>query len=188
MGNYTIIAEAGMAMVNLLRRELVPQVVQNADAIGLASPADKGDLTVCIHLYDISESEEFRKSGMISAGLKSQKFPPSYLTLSYTITVFSASDVKFRSEEEQRIMGRVIQVLRDYPVLDPDMMEFVTGSPEGIRIEMRRMEVEEKLKIWNFPNLPNRLSLYYKLGPVPLESARTKEISRVRQMEFRAEE
>lgn len=188
MGSYTVIADAGNALVKLLRREMVPNIILNDDGIGLASPADKGDLTLCIHLYDISESEEYRMSGMISDGVDRQKFPPTYLTLSYLITAFSASDVKFRSEEEQRMLGKVIQVLRDYPMLDPDTMEFVTGSGrDGIRIEMKKIEMEEKLKVWTFPNLAQKLSLFYKMGPMPLESAKTKNVKRVRGVEFRTD-
>ena len=188
MGSYTIITDAGKALVQLLRREMVPEIIQNEDGIGLASPADKGDLTLCIHLYDMSESEDFRLSGMVSDGVDRQKFPPVYLTLSYLITAFSASDVKFRSEEEHRILGKVVQALRDYPVFDPETMEFgVGGGRDGIRMEMKKMETEEKLKVWTFPNLAHRLSLYYKLGPVPLESARTKGIQRVKGVEFRAD-
>lgn len=187
MGSYTVIAEAGDALVRLLRKELAPDILPNADAIGLATPADRGDLVVCIHLYDVSESEDFRMSGMVSDGVKRQKFPPVYLSLSYLITVFSASDVKFRAGEEHRILGKIIQVLRDYPILNPETMEFGTGR-EGVRIEMRKLETEEKLKIWNFPNLAARASLFYKIGPVPLESAKTKEIQRVSSVEFRVEE
>lgn len=188
MGSYTIIADAGNALVKLLRREMVPNIILNDDGIGLASPADKGDLTLCIHLYDVSESEEYRMSGMISDGVDRQKYPPTYLTLSYLITAFSASDVKFRSEEEQRILGKVIQALRDYPVLDSDTMEFVAGSGrDGIRMEIKKIEMEEKLKVWTFPNLAQKLSLFYKMGPLPLESAKTKDIKRVRGMEFRTE-
>ncbi len=188
MGSYTIITDAGKALVQLLRREMVPEIIQNEDGIGLASPADKGDLTLCIHLYDVSESEDFRMSGMVSDGVDRQKFPPAYLTLSYLITAFSASDVKFRSEEEHRILGKVIQVLRDFPGLNTETMEFTTGGGrDGIRMEMKKMELEEKLKVWTFPNLAYRLSLYYKLGPVPLESARTKDIRRVKDILFRTD-
>lgn len=184
MGSYTVISETGNALVRLLRRELVPEIIQNADSVGLASPADRGDLVLCIHLYDIRESEEIRVNGMLSDGVGRQKYPPVYLTLSYMITAFSASDVKFRAEEEQRIMGRVVQVLRDNSVLDPENMEFVSGR-DGIRIEMLKLETEEKLKLWNFPNQAAKMALYYKLGPLPLESSKTRDISRVTSIEFR---
>ena len=189
MGTYTVIAEAGSALVRLLRREMVPEIIPNGDAVGLATPADRGDLVLCIHLYDVSLSEEIRVSGMVSDGVSRQKYPPTHLTLSYLITAFSASDVKFRSEEEQRILGRVIQVLRDCPTLNPETMEFTAGgSRDGIRMEMQKLEAEEKSKIWSFPNLAPRLSLFYRLGPVPLESARTREIQRVRSLQFHTEE
>lgn len=189
MGSYTIITEAGNALVRLLRKELVPELILNADAIGLATPADKGDLVLCIHLYDVSESEEYRQTGMISDGINRQKYPPVYLTLSYMITVFSASDVKFRAEEEHRILGKVIQVLRDYPILNPETMEFMAGTGrDGMKIEMRKMELEEKQRLWNFPNLASKVSLFYKIGMVSLESAKTREIQRVGSIEFRSEE
>lgn len=189
MGGYNVISEAGNALVSLLRERLVPEIIKNKDAIGLATPAEHGDFVVCIHLYDVSESEEFRLSGMVSDGVKRQKYPPIHLTLSYMITVFSASDIKFRSEEEHKIIGRIIQVLRDESVLNLENMEFEAGvGKEGVRLEMRKMELEEKLKVWNFPNLANKLSLFYKLGPLPLDSARTKEIKRVRSIEFKVDE
>ncbi len=185
MGSYTMIADAGSAIVRLLRREMVPLIIPNEDAIGLASPAQRGDLSLCVHLYDISESEDFRISGMISEGVDRQRFPPIFLTLSYLITAFSASDVKFRSEEEQRILGKVVQTLRDYPVLNPRTLEFSSsGSPDGIHMALWRLESEQKQKIWNFSSLEPKLSLFYKLGPVPLESSRTKEIQRVHSVEF----
>lgn len=188
MGNYTIIAEAGNALVKLLRKELVPDIIPNSAGIGLASPADRGDMILCVHLYDVNESGTYRESGMIPDGADRQKFPPIYLTLSYLITAFSVSDVKFRSEEEQMILGRTAQVLRDYPILNLETMEFGTGSGEDrIRIEMIRTDMEEKTRAWNFPNLAPKLSLFYSLGPVALESAKTKSIRRVQEIEFRRE-
>ena len=41
MGNYEVIVEAGSALVKLLRRELVPDILPNGDSIGLVSPADR---------------------------------------------------------------------------------------------------------------------------------------------------
>ena len=185
MGNYTIIAEAGNALVRLLRRELVPDIIRNSAAIGLASPADRGDISLCVHLYDVSESEIYRISGMIPEGADSQRFPPVHLSLSYLITAFSSSDVKFRSEEEQRILGRVTQILRDHPVLDLDTMEFgMEGGEDRLRIEMLKADMEEKLKVWSFPDLYPRLSLFYRMDPLALESARTRNIKRVQEMEF----
>lgn len=186
MGNYTIIAEVGSALVQLLQKELVPDIVQSNSKIGLASPADRGDMVLCIHLYDVSESQNYRVSGMVSDGVDRQKFPPIHLMLSYMITAFSASDVKYRSLDEQRILGKVVQVLRDNPILNLDTMEFGTGGEgDKLRIEMIKPHAVEKTNIWSFPNLPAKLSLFYRMEPVALESARTKNIRRVQEIEFR---
>lgn len=186
MGDYTVIAEVGNALVRLLQMELVPDIISNNAGIGLASPADRGDMTLCIHLYDVSESQNYRVSGMISDGVDRQKFPPIHLMLSYMITAFSASDVKFRSQDEQRILGKVVQVLRDNPILNLETMEFGTGSEgDRIRIEMIKPYEEEKSNIWSFPNMPAKLSLFYRMEPVALESAKTKNIRRVQEIEFR---
>ena len=189
MSDYTIIAEAGNALVRMLRKELVPDLIRNGADIGLASPADRGDMTLCVHLYDVSESETYRESGMMSDGAERQKFPPIYLTLSYMITVFSTGDVKFRSEEEQRILGKVAQVLRDCPILNLDTMEFgMGGSGEKIRIEMLRTDFDEKARVWSFPNLAAKPSLFYRMDPVALDSAKTKNVKRVQEMEFQKDD
>lgn len=185
MSNFTVIEETGNAIVRLLRKELVPEIVSSSAGIGLASPADRGDLSLCVHLYDVSESEVYRVSGMIPDGADRQKYPPVHLTLSYLITAFSTSDVKYRSQEEQRILGRAAQALRDYPILNLDTMEFGTGGGEDqIRIEMTKLDADGKMKLWSFPNLPPRLSLFYHMGPVALDSEQTRNIRRVQEIEF----
>ena len=66
MGKSTSVAEVGTAIVKLLQRELIPDTLQNPDAIGLCSPTDRGDYIVGICLYDIRESEELRVNTMIA--------------------------------------------------------------------------------------------------------------------------
>ncbi len=75
---------------------------------------------VGIHLYDIRESEELRVNTMIARGTEELQYPPSYVNLYYMITVTSTGDIKFRSGEEHKILGRIIQILADHPCLDRD--------------------------------------------------------------------
>ena len=98
MGRSTSIADVGMSIVKLLRRELVPDTLQNPDAVGLCSPTDRGDYMVGIHLYDIRESEELRVNTMIARGTEELQYPPSYVNLYYMITVTSTGDIKFRKD------------------------------------------------------------------------------------------
>lgn len=187
MAGYTIISDVGNAIVKLLRDNMVPEVIPNADGIGLCSPSDKGDFVLGLYLYDVKESEEVFANGMRMLGQNQQKYPSKYLNLFYMLTAYSISDVKFRSSEEQRILGRAIQVLMDYSILDTKL---IGNSNEAdhypIKIEMLRLENEEKMKLWNMPNVPYKLSLYYKVSPIEIESTRIRTVHRVTEvnMEF----
>lgn len=177
---YTAIAEMGNSLVEILRTFMVPDTISNPDHIGLCSPADKGDLAVGIYLYDIRESEEIRGNSMIMSDPVRQRYPSSFLTLYYMITAYSNGDIKYRSEEEHKILGRIVQVLADHAVLEDKVQ--AGGSPDGetlATIEMQNLSLEDKMRIWNVPNTAYKTSLFYKIGPVEIESERTKDAHRV---------
>ena len=189
MGKYTSIAEVGMAIVRLLRRELVPDTLQNPGAIGLCSPTDRGDYMVGIHLYDIRESEELRVNTMIARGAQELLYPPSYVNLYYMITVTSTGDIKYRSEEEHKILGRIVQVLADYPCLDRETLEPVTSRKQlDVELSMQNLTLEDKMRIYSVPNAGYKLSLFYRAAPVEIESKKSRRTVRVMEAEFGLEE
>ena len=49
------------------------------------------------------------------------------------------------------------------------------------RIELQRVSTEDKLKLWPFQEEPYKVSLFYKVTPVVIDSAVTKEVTRVRE-------
>ena len=185
MSKYSIISDVGNTLVKLLRTNLVPDIIRNTDAIGLCSPDEHGDLQVGIYLYDVRESEEVAGSRTGVSTEKTQRMPPQYINLYYAITAYSMSDLKFRAAEEQRILGRVIQVLGDNITMAGDG---VGESAYPIRIEMQRMDNDEKMKLWSMSNTPYKLSLFYKIYPVEIESTRIKSVSRVLDIDFTVEE
>lgn len=189
MGKYTSIAEVGMAIVRLLRKELVPDTLQNPDAIGLCSPTDRGDYMVGIHLYDIRESEELRVNTMIARGSQELLYPPSYVNLYYMITVTSTGDIKYRSEEEHKILGRIVQALADYPCLDRETLEPVTSRKQlDVELSMQNLTLEDKMRIYSVPNAGYKLSLFYRAAPVEIESTKSRRTVRVMEAEFGLEE
>ena len=189
MGKYTSIAEVGMAIVRLLRKELVPDTLQTPDAIGLCSPTDRGDYMVGIYLYDIRESEELRVNTMIARGAQELLYPPSYVNLYYMITVTSTGDIKYRSEEEHKILGRIVQVLADYPCLDRETLEPVTSRKQlDVELSMQNLTLEDKMRIYSVPNAGYKLSLFYRAAPVEIESTKSRRTVRVMEAEFGLEE
>lgn len=189
MGNYTIISDIGNLLVSLLRENMVPDMIVNADAVGLCSPADKENITLGLYLYDIRESESVRINGLQAMGINRQKYPPIYLELYYMVTAYSMSDHKFRASEEHRMLGRAMQLFRDHPSIDLQSLSF-DGDFAGdvAKIELVQMDGGEKVKLWSHPDSAYRLSLFYKVSPIPLDSARTVPVKRVTKLDFSVEE
>ena len=189
MAGYTAIADIGNALTELLRLNMVPEVLVNEESIGICSPEDKGDFLLGIYLYDIKQSEVFRNSEMQTLDSKRQKYPPVDLELYYMLTAYSNGDVKFRSLEEHKILGKVIQIFTDNSILDAATLKPIVKPNEfSIRLEMLSLSLEEKMKIWAFPNKPYKLSIFFKAAPVELESLRIKEVRRVMDIQFAVKE
>jgi len=180
MNKYTIIADISNHICSLFKKNMTPEPILNEEFIGVCTPNEKGDLILGIYLYDIKESEEIRSTTMVYRSNTIQKFPPTYLTLYYMITAYSNTEIKFKYMDDQRILGRVIQVLTDNSTIN---LEEITRSsnilmPEA-KIQLLNLNNEEKNKIWNAPNVPYRLSLCFSVSPVELESTRERKVQRV---------
>ena len=189
MSKYTTIADIGNALVGLLKKELVPDTIQNPDVIGLCSPAERGDFLVGIHLYNIQENEDIRVNTMTSRGVDTLQNPSMYVSLQYMITVTSMGDIKFRSSEEHKILGRILQIFHDYPCLDSKTFEPVeVRKPMDISIQIQNLTLEEKMRIYSVPNAEYKLSLFYKISPVEIQSTKTRKVTRVTDMDFRLQE
>lgn len=187
MGKFSIIADISNKVVDMLVEELVPELVSDRNGIALCSPEDRGDISLGIYLYDIRESAEIKYSGMINSGVTKQKYPPKILSLYYMITAYSTSDLKFRNIQEQKILGRTMQILADKNVIDSkecgnDILNM------NMRLEFLDLETEEKMKLWTNHSIPYKTSAFYRITPIELESLKMREITRVTEFSVTFEE
>ncbi len=184
MGRYTMIADVGEKLVSILQRELVPAVLPNPNEVGLCSPEDHGDISLGLFLYDVKESEEVRQQG--AAVIKKEKLmkPPIYLNLYYMITAYSGGDIRYKLTQEQRILGKVMQAFYDYPMIPLEEVDKDAVNGMDLRIQMQKISIDEKSRIWNFPNVGNKLSLFYKVSPVAIESELTSDMTRVTDLDI----
>jgi hypothetical protein len=183
MGKYTVIAEVGEKVRQILSDGLVPELIQDTNSVGLCSPADKGDFILGIYLYDIRENGDVRMQGMVSTSASEQKFPSVFLSLYYMITPYSASDVKFRAGQDQRILGKTMQLLSDNRIVPAREVGEGLGGMD-LRIDLMDMDIEEKMKIWNDPTKPYHTSLFYRVAPVELESEKKTRVARVGEIDL----
>lgn len=179
MGNYTVIADAGASLIKLLREEMTPDPVARPELIGMASPADKGDLNISVYICAVRENSESRRTEMLLEG-DMLRYPPRSIDLECLITAHSNADILTRTLDEHRLLGKVAQILHDNSVLRGPMLEgTLADSDAGLKISPMQYGTEELTRLWQFGDAPYKLSLAYKLGPVHLDSNRVKPASRV---------
>ncbi|WP_028611989.1 DUF4255 domain-containing protein [Paenibacillus harenae] len=179
MAGYTVIADLGASLLRLLRDHLTPDPVPRPELIGMASPRDAGDLSLSMFLYNVKENGEARRTGMVDRGGVLQ-YPPQALDFYFMMTAHSNADRLTKSLDEQRILGRAMQVMYDNAVLRSPYLEgALAEGGDPIRMSLVGMEGDELIKLWQFGDLPYKLSVVYRVGPVMLDSTRVKPITRV---------
>lgn len=190
MAKYSVISDVSRTIVDLLQAELVPEPVAQAEQIGACDPHERGNFVVGVHIYDISESGEMRPTAPVLQPDGSLRNPPVSLYLSMMVSVASKAEKETRAIDEQMIMGRVIQVLEDHRRLPEKYMPpALRAAGETILVSNVPMELEEKTKIWTMFSESYKLSVFYKVGPVLLESAVvTKPATRVKEIQLGTEQ
>ncbi len=172
MAKYTIISDIGKGILELLRDKLVPEPVDSAEKIGICDPKERGGYIVGIHPYDIRED----LSGAAKDGAKilpdgSQQDPPAMIELYYVISVSSKAEAESKALDEAKIIGKIIQVIKDNPVIPPRYMPNNMGMPvENVPISMLPLNMEEKVKVWTMFGESYKLSVFYIVGPIALDS------------------
>jgi hypothetical protein len=185
MAEYSIIADVSQLIVKQLQRLLVPDIVAGNDRVGLCSPSDRNDIAMGIFLYDVAESEDIRRSTLSTGGLSNKlKFPPIYMDLFYMMTPYFTGNVRYKTASEQEALGKIIQFYHDYPLIPIDDINNEDADGIDLRVELLRLNIEEKSKIWIFPDEPYRTSLFYRVSPVMIGSSRYRDITRVSHAEI----
>ena len=169
MAKYTIISDVGQAITNILREKLTPEPIDKAEKIGICEPKDRGEYIVGIHPYDIKEDLTSQKREPIHLPDGREQDPPSMIELYYMISVSSKAQIELKSAEESRIIGKVIQVFKDNQVIPQNYLPD-DSKIEKIPISMIPLEMEEKVKIWTMFGESYKLSVFYLVGPVAIES------------------
>lgn len=175
MAKYTIISDVGRGILELLRDKLVPDVIDKSESIGICDAKERGGYIVGIHPYDIKEdtSNTAKEPKTLPDG--SVQDPPAMLELYYAISVSSKAEIESKSLDEARIIGKIIQVFKDNPVIPNRYLPSNPGMPlENVSVTMLPLNMEEKVKIWTMFGESYKLSVFYVIGPVAIDSENIK--------------
>lgn len=172
-----VITKTGTKLTEILRQVLSATLDIGTERIGMCIPGENSSLLVCIYLYDIKKNTDVLSPEMVPVGLSELRYPSGFYDLYYMIVPYSEGDLQYRLQEETKILDVMLRYLGDVHFLNIE---------REIPLELSNLDFDSKTKIWNSLNQPIRTAIYCKAGPVEIESARKKKISRVTdvQMDF----
>ena len=91
---------------------------------------------------------------------------PLPLRLHYMVTPWGGDRAT-----EQRILGRVLQVLYDDAVIDgPELQGVLAGTTAEVRVSLASMQLEDRARVWWAIGLPYRLSVNYEIRVIDVDS------------------
>lgn len=187
MGAYTAVYEAGNGIVEHLRRHMTPEPVSKPELIGLGNPFEPEDYQLTVHLYHMEENSG-GVSGFVQESKTQQRLAPINLRLHYLITAHSKAPVQSRAADEQRIMGRLLQVLRDEAIIDFSLLSgSLKDEGESLTVNVDKLNYEQMVKVWNSTSKPFKLSIACQCG-VTIRSNKVRTVSRVIDAAFHTEE
>ena len=186
MADFSIISDVSNAILKLLREQICPELIQSPESIMLISPSDKNaDFQLGLYLYDIQELREYKQMDLIRMGKSTAKYPPKPLNLYFALFINSKAQITSDAENEQRILGRAMQVLMDNAILYDNSGEW---DEESASITFLPLSFEDKTKLWSVLSMPYQLAVYFSVSPVLLSSRRVHRFTRVLSAELRAEQ
>jgi hypothetical protein len=175
MGDYTVVADAGQTLINVLWEEIqadaqVNALISSESAISLESPADlagNDSVRVSIYLYRIVE-DPYMKNRYVSVPGDggAQRKPPLTLDLYYLVTPLVGAP-----RDQQIVLGKIMQVLYDRAILaGPDLSGTLTAGNQQLRVVLNPVSLEETTRVWQALEVPYRLSLCYLVRVAMLDS------------------
>ena len=114
MANYKVISDIGKTVINMLKDNLVPNLIDNSDDIGICDLKSRKDFVVGLHLYDIIEKRDTPKGAFVDLRDGRRSNPPTEYKLCYMISISSKQDIsnkRISMRLEEKMNKRQTQVI-----------------------------------------------------------------------------
>ena len=186
MADYTIIADVSAYIVKTLREKMCPEPVPSPNNIEISSPASQDvDYIVGLYLYEIKEETQVARPPIVDKGKIQLLQPPRPYSLYYMVFINGSSQMGLKAPDIQKIIGRVAQIVNDNSSVRPqELQPWLDASEPPIVLSQAKMQLEEKVRVWQAINKPYEISLFYKAAPVFLSSEIVVEPPRVSEATF----
>lgn len=186
MSDFSVISSVSNEILKLLREKICPELIQSPESVKLVSPSEKNaDFQLGLYLYDIQELREFQQTDKIRISAQQARYPSKPLNLFYLLYVNGKSQMMSNMDNELRIVGRIIQVLMDHPMLPGKPAE--GENQDKIEITLLNPNFEDKTKIWAALNVPYQIAVYFSVAAVQLSSEKMYSFTRVLETDYKVE-
>lgn len=176
MSDYTVLAEVGESLVNVLWEEIqtdpvVSALIDNPNRISLQSPFDLRDdesVRVSIYLYRLVENPYIKNHLPVQGNGAMRRKVPLALDLYYLVTPLLGTP-----REQQIVLGKVMQVLYDRAIVeDPELAGSLGGEGQEIHLVLNPVTLEETTRVWQALDMGYRLSVCYLARVAMVDSRR----------------
>jgi hypothetical protein len=176
MSDYTVLAEVGEALVNVLWQEIkdddqVNGLVDSQSRISLESPADlknNDSVRLSVYLYRLVEDATSKNRYPVDTGPGKSRKTPLTLDLYYLVTPLVGAP-----REQQIVLGKAMSVFYDRATLEgSDLTGSMAASGERVRIILNPVSLEETARVWQALEMSYRLSVCYVVRVAMMNSTR----------------
>lgn len=168
------IAQTGKRLETIVQNAVTEKLEIAKEKIGMGIPGQAQGLSVCLYLYDIRKNTGIQMQQMEPIDLTRLRYPSKYYDLYFLLIPYAEGDMKYRLEEELKLMDILLQCLGDASI--PEKDNRVGKEPI---FEIYDPDLDEKTKIWSGLNQPMQAAVYCKAGPIEVMSERIRQVSRV---------
>lgn len=172
MASYTVIADVGKSIVELLRAEMVPEPLRKASMIDLCTP-ENSNVRLGVFLYSVEENRDYFNNPRFKDKLG--------LDLNFLFTAYSSTDDSSRIVDEHMIIGKVLEIMNANRVLTSSHLQGSARNDQAeIKMRFISLSADDMSKVWNFQTIPYKCSVAFKVGPVFINGESSGLMSRVR--------
>jgi len=193
MSEFTVISDIGETLKKLLQDGMnvyFKEEEGNGVIVTLDSPKKIEDDShteakyLSFFLYKILENADLKNRPPFSNNSDAEKPAPLTCDLHYILTAYGKDE-----NDKLTIMGCAMQILYDTAILQGTILQDaettppynLKGSSEQIKISLNPLTQETITQIWQALEVTMRLSAFYLITPVEIDSTRELEVKRVKE-------
>ena len=183
MSASTAIADVTNSLIKLLENGQDP--TEGTFDVSAISPAEEinadGRPKVNLYLFRIEENPFAKNRDWQAVGSEVLHKTPLSLNLFYVLTPYGTNPLDpVPSLDDHKALGQAMRILYDNAIIEPLLLSGpLQFTAEPLKLDLCAFNLEDLTRVWNAFNKPYRLSVFYQVRIVFIDSAVERKIVRV---------